>query len=145
MWVSKFKLITVNYISSAGKESACNAGDPSLIPGSGRSPGEVFRLPSPVFLGFSGGSAGRESAYNAGDLGSILGWEDPLEKRKATHSSILVWRIPWGCQELDRTEPLSFSYYNFSFSLTPATFQVLDIQHVVNGYCTEQHRHRTFW
>ena len=26
--------------SSAGKESACNAGDPSLIPGSGRSPGE---------------------------------------------------------------------------------------------------------
>jgi len=24
-----------------------------------------------------------------------LGWEDPLEKRKATHSSILVWRIPW--------------------------------------------------
>ena len=26
--------------SSVGKESACNAGDPSLIPGSGRSPGE---------------------------------------------------------------------------------------------------------
>ena len=24
-----------------------------------------------------------------------LGWEDPLEKRKATHSSILAWRIPW--------------------------------------------------
>ena len=24
-----------------------------------------------------------------------LGWEDPLEKVKATHSSILVWRIPW--------------------------------------------------
>ena len=24
-----------------------------------------------------------------------LGWEDPLEKAKATHSSILVWRIPW--------------------------------------------------
>ena len=24
-----------------------------------------------------------------------LGWEDPLEKGKATHSSILVWRIPW--------------------------------------------------
>ena len=29
-----------------------------------------------------------------------LGWEDPLEKGKATHSSILAWRIPW-------TEPLS--------------------------------------
>ena len=24
-----------------------------------------------------------------------LGWEDPLEKETATHSSILVWRIPW--------------------------------------------------
>ena len=24
-----------------------------------------------------------------------LGWEDPLEKQKATHSSILAWRIPW--------------------------------------------------
>ena len=24
-----------------------------------------------------------------------LGWEDPLEKEKATHSSILAWRIPW--------------------------------------------------
>ena len=24
-----------------------------------------------------------------------LGWEDPMEKGKATHSSILVWRIPW--------------------------------------------------
>ena len=28
---------------------------------------------------------------NAGDLG----WEDPLEKGTATHSSILAWRIPW--------------------------------------------------
>ena len=24
-----------------------------------------------------------------------LGWEDPLEKEKATHSSIIAWRIPW--------------------------------------------------
>ena len=24
-----------------------------------------------------------------------LGWEDPLEKEMATHSSILVWKIPW--------------------------------------------------
>ena len=28
------------------------------------------------------------------DLGSILGWEDPLEKGTAIHSSILAWRIP---------------------------------------------------
>ena len=25
----------------------------------------------------------------------VVGWEDPLEKGKATHSSILAWRIPW--------------------------------------------------
>ena len=24
-----------------------------------------------------------------------LGWQDPLEEGKATHSSVLVWRIPW--------------------------------------------------
>ena len=29
------------------------------------------------------------------DLSSILSWEDPLEEGKATHCSILVWRIPW--------------------------------------------------
>ena len=36
-----------------------------------------------------------------------LGWEDPLEKGKATHSSILAWRIPWSPwdgKELDTTE-----------------------------------------
>ena len=36
------------------------------------------------------GSAGKESTCHAGDLGSILGWQDPLEKGKATHSSILA-------------------------------------------------------
>ena len=35
--------------SSAGKESICNAGDPSLIPESGRSAGEEKKLPTPVF------------------------------------------------------------------------------------------------
>ena len=41
-----------------------------------------------------------------------LGWEDPLEKEKATHSSILAWRIPWtvwGHKESDTTERLSLS------------------------------------
>ena len=40
--------------------------------------------------GFPCGSAGKESACNVGDLG----WEDSLEKGKATHSNILAWRIP---------------------------------------------------
>ena len=46
-------------------------------------------------VGFPCGSAGKESTCNAEDLGSIPGWEDPLEKGKSTHSSILAWRIPW--------------------------------------------------
>ena len=40
--------------------------------------------------------SGKESACNAGvagDAGSILSQEDPLEEGRATHSSILVWRI----------------------------------------------------
>ena len=49
--------------SSVGKEAACNAGDPSSIPGLGRSAGErIGYLPTPVFLGFPCGSAGKESA-----------------------------------------------------------------------------------
>ena len=46
-------------------------------------------------MGFPGGVDGKESASNAGDLGSTPGWEDPLEKGVAIHSSILAWRIPW--------------------------------------------------
>ena len=48
-----------------------------------------------------------------------LGWEDPLEKEMATHSSVLAWKIPWGGEaswaslwdhtELDTTERLTFS------------------------------------
>ena len=45
-------------------------------------------------LGFSDGSDGKVSTSNVGDLNLILGWEDPLEKEMATHSSIFVWRIP---------------------------------------------------
>ena len=42
----------------------------------------------------------------------FLGWEDPLEKGKVTHSSILEysripWTIPWGCKESDTTDRLS--------------------------------------
>ena len=46
-------------------------------------------------MGFPGGSDGKESTCNAGDLVPPLGWEGPLEKRMATHSSILAWSIPW--------------------------------------------------
>ena len=39
--------------------------------------------------------SGKESVRNTGDTGSILGQEDPLVKRMAAHSNIVVWRIPW--------------------------------------------------
>ena len=41
-------------------------------------------------LGFPGSSPAMQET-----LVRFLGWEDPLEEGMATHSSILVWRIPW--------------------------------------------------
>ena len=46
-------------------------------------------------MGFPSSSDGKTSTCNAGDLVQSLGWEDPLEKKMATHSSILTRRIPW--------------------------------------------------
>ena len=89
IFLSKTLLVLPRWFN--GKESAVNAGDPCSIPGSGRFPWRRNRLPTPVFLSFPCVSAGKESACNAGDLG----WEDPLEKGTAAHSSILAWRIPW--------------------------------------------------
>ena len=72
-------MITYYYIplgfrgSPAGKESACNAGDPGSIPGLGRFPWRRDRLSTSVFLGFHGGSDSKEFACNMGDLGSVPG------------------------------------------------------------------------
>ena len=76
--------------SSAGKESTCNAGDPTFDSWVRKIYCRKDKLPTPVFLGFPGVSAGKESACNMGDLGLISGWEDSLEKGNATHSSILA-------------------------------------------------------
>ena len=85
--------------SSVGKESACNAGDPGLIPGSGRSAAEGIGCPLQYSWASLVAQLGKESACNAGDLGLIpWNWKDPLEKGKATHFSILAWRIPWTVQ-----------------------------------------------
>ena len=58
--------------SSAGKESACSAGEPNQNL-SWEDPLEKDRLLTLVFLGFLGGSAGKESTCNAGNWGSIPG------------------------------------------------------------------------
>ena len=85
--------------SSFGKESTCNEGDPSSIPGFlGRSTGEGIGYP----LQYSWASLVAQLIKNPPVMRETwvqsLDWEDPLEKGKATHSSILAWRIPWTVQ-----------------------------------------------
>ena len=74
---------------SAGKESPYNAGDPGSIPGSGRSAGEEIAYP----LQYSWASLVAQLVKNLPAKQETwvwsLGWEDPLEKWKATCSSIL--------------------------------------------------------
>ena len=80
--------------SSVGNESACNAGDPGLIPGLGWSPGEGIGY----WLQYSWAFLAAQQVKNLLARQEMwvrsLGWEDPLEEGKATHSSILAWRIP---------------------------------------------------
>jgi len=96
--------------SSAGKESTCNAGDPGLIPGMGRSPGERIVYP----LQYSLASLVAQTVKNLPamqEFSSVqfshsvvsdslketwvqsLGWEYHLEEGMTTISSILAWRI----------------------------------------------------
>ena len=79
--------------SSAGKESACNEGDPGLVPGSGRSPGKKNSYP----LQYSWAFLMAQMVKNPPAMREIwvqsLGWEDALEEGMATHASILAWRI----------------------------------------------------
>ena len=78
-----------------GKESTCNAGDPRSIPRSGRSAEEGIGYP----LQYSWASLVAQLVKNPSAMWETwvrsLGWKDLPEKGKATHSSILAWRIPW--------------------------------------------------
>ena len=105
--------------SSVGKESACNAGDPSLISGSGRSAGEGIGYP----LQYSWASLVAQLVKNLPVMWETwvwsLGWEDPLEKGTATHSSILAWRIPWTLQSMG-SQRVRHDWAIFTFSLSSA-------------------------
>ena len=81
--------------SSAGRESACNAGDPSLILGLERSAGEGIGYPPQHCWASLVAQLVRNPSAMWETWVRSLGWEDPLEEGKATHSSILAWRIPW--------------------------------------------------
>ena len=81
--------------SSVGKESTCNAGDPGSIPRLGRSTGEgIGYLPQDSWASLVAQLVKNLPAMQETWVRS-LGWEDPLEKGEATHSSILAWRILW--------------------------------------------------
>ena len=101
---------------SAGKESTCNAGDPGLIPGSGRSAGEGKGYP----LQHSWASLVAQLVKNPPAMPETwvwsLGWKDPLEKGKATHSSILAWRILGVTKSQTR-----LSNFHFQFTFLPST------------------------
>ena len=81
--------------SVASLIATCNAGNSSSILGSGRSTGEGIGYP----LQYSWASLVTQLVKNPPAMWETwvqsLGWGDPLEKGKATHSSILAWRIPW--------------------------------------------------
>ena len=84
--------------SSAGKESSCSAGNPGSIPGLGRSTGEGIGHT----LQYSWASLVAQLVKNLPAVQETWvrspSWEDALKKGKATHSSILVWRISWTLQ-----------------------------------------------
>ena len=75
---------------STGEESNCNVGDLGSIPGLGRSAGEAIGYP----VQYSWASLVAQLVKNLPTIQETwilsLGWEDPLEKGKATHSSILA-------------------------------------------------------
>ena len=71
----------------------------------------LMKVPTGWNKGFPCGSAVMSLPAHEGDVGLMYGWEDPLEKEMATHSSILAWKshgqrrlviyTPRGWKELD--------------------------------------------
>ena len=109
--------------SSVDKESACNAGDLGLIPGLGRSAREGIGYP----LQYSWASLVAQLLKNPPAMWETwvqsLGWEDSLEKGKATQSRILAWRIPWTIQSMGSQK--SWTQMSDFHSLTHSLTQVL--------------------
>ena len=108
---------------SDGKESTHNAGDPGSIPGLERSPGEEIGYP----LQYSGASLMAQMVKNPPAVWQTwvqsLGWQDHLEEGKATHFSILTWRIPmdrgawWATVHADLKSWTQLRDFTFTFTL----------------------------
>ena len=125
-YISKFQGTTFKRgfpHSSVGKETAWNAGDPGLIPRSGRSTAEWIGYPfqyswaSLVARLVNNPPAIRETWVQS------LGCQDPLEKGKVIHSSILAWRIPWTVKSMGSQRVgydwATFTSLHFTFKRDP--------------------------
>ena len=75
-----------------------------MIPGLGRSPGEVISYPLQyLWVSLMAQTVKNPSAMQETWVQS-LGWEDLLEDGMATHSNILAWRIPWTKKQIRTLE-----------------------------------------
>ena len=122
------RIILVSYCgyglsgSSAGKESTCHARRPQFHFWVRKICWRREWLPTPVLMGFPGGSAGKESAHSAGDLGWIPrlerspgeGSDSPLQYSCLEKSMDIGgwWATPRGCKDLDMTGRLSLSLFS---------------------------------
>ena len=79
--------------SSAGKESTCNARDPSSIPGMGKPTLDGIGYPLQYSWAFLGAPMVKNLPAMWDTWVQFLDWEDPLDEGMATHSGILAWRI----------------------------------------------------
>ena len=99
--------------SSAGKESTCNAGNPSSIPALGRSSREGIGYPLQDSWASLGSSAGKESACNSGNPSSIPGLgRSPGEGKGYPLHGLYS---PWHPKESDMTERLSLKTFFGNF------------------------------
>ena len=104
------------------EKSTCNAGELGSIPELGRSPGEEIGYP----LQYSWASLVAQLRKNPPAMWETwvqsLGWEDHMKKRKATHFSILAWRIPWTVWGITKSwkQLRDFHFHYFTSSLMEA-------------------------
>ena len=111
-------------------------------------------------MGFPCGSAGKESACNAGDMGS-LGWDDPLEKGKATHTPVFWPRefpglhSPWGRKESDILSDFHFTSLSLYIAMKSGDNPLLGMDFIFERqvwftmdskfYCSNCGDHRASW
>ena len=63
-----------------------------------------------------------------------LGWEDPLKKEMVTHSSMLVWRIPW-TEKPGRLQSTGSQRVRLDFTFTFTTFKIIESEHISSPMC----------